>query len=259
MNNKELDILLSKFYRGETSLDEERLLRESLAGDDADALLMQALDKMEDDVEVPSDFEQSLSDMIDQWDDKEQHKAKVTPSLWQRTSWIAAAASVAVVATVGWWMMRNNSTPSITEKNLPVIAKIQEKPEQTDVKPIIETVENNKEQQAQHPQRISKPAKTLKHEVGHLAQASAKPSAKSVPKSTLTSTKSRVKPIAKATAKPSVESVDRNLEAELSPEEELLAIEALEKFSTVLNKGVNQLNDAGEKIDNITNTIEHLL
>ena len=38
MNKKELDLLLSKYYRGETSLDEEQQLRQAmLEGDDADA------------------------------------------------------------------------------------------------------------------------------------------------------------------------------------------------------------------------------
>ena len=45
----------------------------------------------------------------------------------------------------------------------------------------------------------------------------------------------------------------------LSPEEELLAMAALEKFSSTLNKGMDQLNDAGEKIENINNTIKQLL
>ena len=48
MNNSNLDILLEKFYRGETSLDEEQQLRQALSGDDADALLMQALEQMDD-------------------------------------------------------------------------------------------------------------------------------------------------------------------------------------------------------------------
>ena len=42
-------------------------------------------------------------------------------------------------------------------------------------------------------------------------------------------------------------------------EEELLAMAALEKFSSTLNKGMDQLNDAGEKIENINNTIKQLL
>ena len=72
MNKKELDLLLSKYYRGETSLDEEQQLRQAmLEGDDADALLQQALDKVDSEIEVPGDLENSLSDMIDQWDSAE--------------------------------------------------------------------------------------------------------------------------------------------------------------------------------------------
>ncbi|MBR6489464.1 MAG: hypothetical protein IKT03_02915, partial [Muribaculaceae bacterium] len=82
MNKKDLDILLSKYYRGETTLDEERLLRESLASDDADAMLMQALRQMENEIEVPDGLETELSGMIDQWQEEEQRAA--TAAWWKR-------------------------------------------------------------------------------------------------------------------------------------------------------------------------------
>ena len=82
---------------------------------------------------------------------------------------------------------------------------------------------------AQHPQ--SKSARVLNNNVMHLAQAQAKPQVKT-----------------QAQAQP-----------ELSASDEQLALAALEKFATTLNKGMEQLNDAGEKIDNINNTIKQYL
>jgi hypothetical protein len=240
MNEKELDILLSKYYRGETSLDEERLLRESLAGNDADALLMNALDQMESGVEVPSDLEANLSDMIDQWEEEEKQEAKVAPSMWRRSSWWAAAASVAVVAAVGLWFMHSNyKNPA--DNQPPIIAKTQTPPavEETQqpevVTPVPDVARDNsanenvgdKVQRKQPTQQKQlKPASAFINKAEHLAQAVPQPSS----------------------------------ESELSPTDEEIALAALEKFSTVLNKGMDQLNDAGEKIDDINNTInQHLL
>jgi len=266
MNKKDLDILLEKYYRGETTLDEEQQLRESLMGDDADALLMQGLKQMESEVEVPDDLEDNLSNMIDQWQDEEQQEAKVAaPSMWRRSSWMAAAASVAIIATVGWWMIRNYSTPTVTGNSQPRIAKttkIDVKPVQNEVEHKVEPVEPAQtvaEPQAQQPMHINKPSATLKPEAELLAQASEKPSAKSTRKSTLENIKADAKPSIKARAKSGAEPEKQNLEEELTPEDELLAMEALEKFSTTLNKGMEQLNDAGEKIDNINKTINQYI
>ena len=262
MNKNEIDQLLSKFYRGETTLDEEQQLRNALSDDSIDALLMKELEGVDNEIEVPAYLEQSLSDMIDEWDAQEQQETKVAtmaPSMWRRTSWIAAAASVAIIATVGWWMMRNNSTTTITQDNPPLIAKTV-KPVQNEAKPPVEPAKASTEQPEQLPQRIGKPSPTSRPEVEHLAQVIEKPSAKSVSKSTLTERmKADAKPIVKTSAKPGAGPVKQNLEEELSPEEELLAMEALEKFSTTLNKGMDQLNEAGEKIDNINNTIKQYL
>ena len=262
MNKNDIDQLLSKFYRGETTLDEEQQLLGALSDDSVDALLMKELEGVDSEIEVPADLEQSLSDMIDEWDAQEQQETKVVavaPSMWRRTSWIAAAASVAIIATVGWWMMRNNSTTTITENNPPMIAKTV-KPVQNEVVTPVEPAKASAEQPELQPQRIGKPSPTSRLEVEQLAQVIEKPSAKSVSNSTLAERmKADAKPIVKASAKPGAEPVKQNHEEELSPEDELLAMEALEKFSTTLNKGMDQLNEAGEKIDNINNTIKQYL
>ena len=65
--------------------------------------------------------------------------------------------------------------------------------------------------------------------------------------------------LAQAQAKPQVKT-KAQAQPELSASDEEIALAALEKFATTLNKGMDQLNEAGEKIDNINNTIhKHLL
>lgn len=233
MNKKDLDILLSKFYCGETTLDEERQLRESLAGDDADALLMQGLEQMDDEVEVPSDLESNLSDLIDQWQDEEQQETKVTPLLWRRSSWWAAAASVAVLAVAGYMFMRNE--PKVDNANKkPVIAKVEKKtipqhktdvegPKQGEklaVKPQQEPLTAARESRKDRPAKVYRPQEVAS-QASHVAQNS-------------------------------------NKEI-LSPDDEQAAIEALKKFSDVLNKGASHINDASEKINNVNNTIQQYL
>ncbi len=240
MNKNEIDQLLSKFYRGETTLDEEQQLRNALSDDSVDALLMKELEGVDSEIEVPADLESNLSVLIDQWNDEEQQEAKIAPSIWRRTSWWAAAASVAIIATVGVWFMRNQQQPAQPGKQQPVIARVEE----PITPPVVEKVppaETQPEQQpavqpkpeskpkAQQPQ--SKSARVLNNNVMHLAQAQAKPQVKT-----------------QAQAQP-----------ELSASDEQLALAALEKFATTLNKGMEQLNDAGEKIDNINNTIKQYL
>lgn len=240
MNKNEIDQLLSKFYRGETTLDEEQLLRNSLSDDSVDALLMKELEGVDNEIEVPADLESSLSDLIDQWDDEEQQEAKIAPSMWRRTSWWAAAACVAIIATVGVWFMRNPQQPAQPGKQQPpVIARVEE-PTTPPVAEEVPPAETQHEQQpAVQPQpeikqkvQQSKSARVLNNNVMHLAQAQAKPQVKT-----------------KAQA-----------QSELSASDEEIALAALEKFATTLNKGMDQLNEAGEKIDNINNTIhKHLL
>lgn len=241
MNKNEIDQLLSKFYRGETTLDEEQQLRNVMSDDSVDALLMKELEGVDNEIEVPADLESNLSDLIDQWDDEEHQEAKIAPSMWRRTSWWAAAASVAIIATVGVWFMRNQHQPAQPGKQQPVIARVEE----PTTPPVVEEMppaETQPEQQlAVQPKSESKPktqqpqfksARVLNNNVMHLAQAQAKPQVKN-----------------QAQAQP-----------ELSASDEEIALAALEKFATTLNKGMDQLNEAGEKIDNINNTIhKHLL
>ena len=234
MNKNEIDQLLSKYYRGETSLDEELQLRNVLSDDSVDALLMKELEGVDNEIEVPADLESNLSDLIDQWDDDERQEAKIAPSMWRRTSWWAAAASVAVLAVAGYWFMRNHSKLN-TGDTPPVIAKVEKTIPQDNAgvekpKPLVDDAVTLPQQECQlavdesrksnKPARVSRPQEVARR-ASHLAQNST--------------------------------------DEILSPEDESAALAALEKFSTTLNKGMDQLNNAGEKIDNINNTIKQLL
>lgn len=244
MNKKDLDILLNKFYNGETTLDEEKLLHNALAGDDADSMLMRALEQVGNDVEVPSDLESSLNGKIDEWQDQEQQEDKVTSSIWGRASWWAVAASVAVLAAAaGWWLMRDNSQQLPGEQKQAVLAENVERGNDMTITQGMDTQEVlPKHEQAAEQHKLqslphAKPASAYRGDVERLAQAKVKPQVKSK--------RPQVKPQA---------------EPVLTPSEEEMAIEALEKFSKTLNKGMGQIDNANEKINAINNTIQqHLL
>lgn len=173
-----------------------------------------------------------LSNKIDEWETQENHKAKVTPLLWKRTTW-AIAASIAVIATVGWWLLRDNSQQLTNEDNLPIFAENVEDPApEPEVQDVDVDSDNLLPKLSSRPQRKpkaqheAKPVSACKANVEHLVQA-----------------------------KESVHS-----EPQLSASNEEIALAALEKFSTVLNKGMDQLDNANEKIQDINNKIQqHLI
>lgn len=240
MNKNEIDQLLSKFYRGETTLDEEQRLRNALGDDSVDALLMKELENADNDIEVPADLESNLSDLIDQWEANEQQEANIAPSMWRRSSWWAAAASVALIATVGLWVLRNRQQPAQEATQQPVIAQVEEPTTPPAVEEVTPVETQPEQQPAPQPQSEPKskpkalhpsPERMLKNNVEHLAQAQVKPQVKTQPQA----------------------------QTQLSANDDELALAALEKFSTTLNKGFDQLNDASEKIENINNTIKQYL
>lgn len=240
MNKNEIDQLLSKFYRGETTLDEEQQLRNVLNDDSVDALLMKELEAADDDIEVPANLESNLSDLIDLWEANEQQQAKIAPSMWQRSSWWAVAASVAVIATLGLWFMRNPQQPAQPGTQQPVIAQVEEPITPPAIEEVTPAETLPEQQSALQPQpqpevkpkaQQPSPMRMHKNKVEHLAQAQVKPQVKT-----------------QAQAQP-----------ELSADDEELALAALEKFSTTLNRGFEQLSDADETINNINNTIKQLL
>ena len=227
MNKNQIDQLLQKFYDGETSLEEEHLLRTALNDDGIDSLLLKGLDEVRYETPmVPADLEQSLSDSIDRWQEEETRE-KVIPATWKRrTFWTAIAACVAAIVTLGWWFS-HGETQFVPQA--PVMADNSDKssvaPSTNDEDAVI-VVDEVSEASRSQVARAAKSVKSVKrHKAVHLAQADVK----------------------------------ADIEPEISEADEEEALTALVKFSTVINKGFNQLDEAGEKIEDVNHTInQHL-
>lgn len=228
MNKNEIDILLRKYYDGETTPEEVRMLLEALDDHGIDALLLRGLNQLREEVPmVPSGLEQSLSDSIDSWQ-KEEKREKVIPATWlRRITWAAVAASVALIATLGWWHLRGESQ---LEPQGPVIANNysgESKPELTtgDEEIVVAVDETNEEVRPQVAPK-ARPVKSVRrHQAVHIAQAK----------------------------------VEADDDPEISEADEEKVLMALVTFSTVLNKGVGQLEEASETIEEVNNTIKQHL
>lgn len=227
MNKNQIDQLLQKFYDGETSLEEEHLLRTALNDDGIDSLLLEGLDEVRHETPVvPADLEQSLSDNIDRWQEEETRE-KVIPATWKRRAfWTAIAACIAAIVTLGWWLSHGETQFG---PQAPVMADNSDKssvaPSTHDEAAVI-VVDEVSEASRSQVARAAKPVKSVKrHKAVHLAQADVK----------------------------------ADIEPEISEADEEEALTALVKFSTVINKGFNQLDEAGEKIEDVNHTInQHL-
>lgn len=222
MNKKELDILLEKYYRGETSLAEEGQLQEALCDDNVDALLMDGLASIaNEDVEIPTELERILSDNIDEWEAAERRVQAVAPSRSKNPIWWAVAASFVVVVAIGGWRVSKYSETTVQQNN-PIIAKVPE--------PV---VQNSVPQEKD------------------ITKQSDNPQAKEQVKPRMRRETKRVE-IRRVTQVASHECVNPNL----TDDEQEMALAALEKFSAVLDKGANRLNEAGGKMEEFNNTIK---
>ena len=226
MNKNQIDQLLQKFYNGETSPEEEQLLLTVLNDDGIDSLLLKGLDEVRHETPmVPADLEQSLSDSIDRWQEEEMRE-KAIPVTWRRRAfWTAIAASVAVIVALGWWLSHGGSQ---LEHQGPAIAdnsgeSIEQTINDEDTVIVVDEVSDDAQPQVA---REAKSVKSVKwHKAVHLAQADVK----------------------------------TDDEPEISEADEEEALMALVKFSTVINKGFSQLDEAGEKIEDVNHTIyQHL-
>ena len=227
MNKNQIDRLLQKFYDGETSPEEEQMLRTALNDDGIDSLLLKGLDEVRHETPmVPADLEQTLSDSIDRWQEEERRQ-KAIPATWRRRAfWTAIAACVAAIVSLGWWFSHGETQFG---PQAPVMADNSDKSTvapSTNHEDTVIVVDEVSEEPRNQVTRDAKPVKSVKrHKAVHLAQADVK----------------------------------ADIEPEISEADEEEAMMALVKFSSVINKGFNQLDEASEKIEDVNNMInQHL-
>ena len=227
MNKNQIDRLLQKFYDGETSPEEEQMLRTALNDDGIDSLLLEGLDEVRHETPmVPADLEQTLSDSIHRWQEEERRQ-KAIPATWRRRAfWTAIAACIAAIVSLGWWFSHGETQFG---PQAPVIADNSDKgtvAPSTNHEDTVIVVDEVSEEPRSQAARAAKPVKSVKrHKAVHLAQADVK----------------------------------ADIEPEISEADEKEALMALVKFSTVINKGFNQLDEASEKIEDVNNMInQHL-
>lgn len=227
MNKNQIDQLLQKFYDGETLPEEEQMLRTALNDDGIDSLLLKGLDEVRHETPaVPADLEQSLSDSIDRWQEEEKRE-KAIPATWRRRAfWTAIAACVAAIVSLGWWFSHSETQFG---HQVPVIAdnsdknNVEPSTNDEDAEIVVDEVSEDSWNQVT---RDAKSVKSVKrHKAVYLAQADVK----------------------------------ANIEPEISEADEEEALMALVKFSTVINKGFNQLDEASETIEDVNHMInQHL-
>ncbi len=117
---EEIKLLLEKFYDGITSHEEELLIKEfftycedipedMIADKEVFNVLIKAEQELMDNIEIPVDLEQELSELIDVEAQKENH-VKIWWT-WRRISGIAA--SICIIGTIGVYLMINQPEEEI--------------------------------------------------------------------------------------------------------------------------------------------------
>lgn len=114
MQNK-VDILIDRFYKGETNSKEEELLLSYLTQEpgsllsDADRNVIQALSSAR--VSVPPELEPKMASMIDRWEvqeTQEKKRAAYRNKIEFRKRIVGIAASVLLVMGIGFWFQYQN-------------------------------------------------------------------------------------------------------------------------------------------------------
>ena len=224
MNEKDLNTLLSKFYNGDTTPAEEQLLRDNLPGDSLDKVLLDSLNELaQESFKVPDHLEQTLSESIDSWQQHEDATTSTTLMWWRRGAWWAVAASVAIAIVTGWWFMRNDNQASTGTNQQQLTAQVDTQAQEL---PVVQ-------------EAVRVPQVVEKEVVAQAVMNAA----------TQKSRHNIVSRLAKN---------DDN--HALTTTEERMALEALEKFATTLDKGIASLDNAGETMQELDNTIQkHLI
>lgn len=112
MKIEDVKILLDKFYRGETSLDEEKRLSDFFRQENVPLELEHDrkvfLSLSDNEIQVPDNMERSIASLIDSFEDKSVRKAAKIVSM--RYSLIAVAASLLLVVGIGFFYQQHQKT-----------------------------------------------------------------------------------------------------------------------------------------------------
>lgn len=116
MNTKDIIQLLERYYRGETTLEEERLLKDYFRSHDvpphlqADREAFLLLDSQaQPDVPLPRGMEQRLSAQIDRWDNDSRRRPHTRFRLTRAARWYAGiAASLLIAAGAGLYSLHDS-------------------------------------------------------------------------------------------------------------------------------------------------------
>ena len=230
MEKENINTLLDRYFNGETTLEQEQSLRDYFAGSDVAPVheplkpLFTGLAAMsEQDFAIPQGLEEEMSRHIDDWDAPSQFR--FSPIL----RWVAAACVAAAVAIAGWLLLRQQPVQQLP----PVIAERVEKPDVKGSTPAKEVPALNEPATAQLSQPAPPPAARanetlpLKHKSVTREQRAHIP----LPQ-------------------------EQEALTELSPEEQEIAMAALNKMSRTLAMGYGTMDETKEKIDNITNILK---
>lgn len=106
MKYEQINALLEKYWEGDTSLEEERLLKAYFSAGQIDERLRQ----------VAPLFAAIRQEQAVEWQRNTVMKVQAGPSVvWRR--WAAAAAAAVVLLAAGWWWL---SQPVVPDQNLPL-------------------------------------------------------------------------------------------------------------------------------------------
>lgn len=116
MKTEDIDILIARFYQGETDENEEKLLVEYFNSENSnvssktDSTVLLSLSAEEP--EVPSDLESKMSSLIDSWEESDKNKTKHIATIEFRKRILSIAATILLVVSIGFWYQYHSSGSS---------------------------------------------------------------------------------------------------------------------------------------------------
>ncbi|MDD4777721.1 MAG: hypothetical protein PHV53_05450 [Fermentimonas sp.] len=115
MKTEDIDILIARFYQGETEENEEKLLVEYFTVDNTSADYKTdstVLHSLSEETEVPQGLENKISSLIDSWEEGEKSKTEKIAKLEFRKRILSIAASLLLIVSIGIWYQYNSSVNS---------------------------------------------------------------------------------------------------------------------------------------------------